>query len=266
MDPMLNIAIKAARKAGEIIIKGFERAETIQSRQKGNNDFTTEIDIKAEQEIIYHLKKSYPSHSIIAEESGYLPGKDNDYTWIVDPLDGTSNFMRTLPHFAISIALKVKEQIQQAVIYDPLKQELFTATKGAGAQLNGRRLRIDNKKSLSGALVSLILPLQEDSICKKVYGLWEELSKEIAGTRRLGSAALDLAYVAASRIECYCEIGLKPWDLAAGSLIVREAGGLVGDFSGSESYLTSGNILAANSRIFASMAHLLEKHGLSNLK
>lgn len=249
MNPMLNIAIRAARKAGNIIVKGYERLDELKTVEKGANDYVTNIDKNAEASIIEVIRKAYPEHTIIGEESGALEGNDSDVQWVIDPLDGTTNFVKGLPHFAVSIAIRVKGRTEVGVVYDPIRNELFTAVRGEGAKLNEFRLRLDNKNELTGAVLATGFPFKATKHMPAHFNMLEALITECADFRRTGSAALDLAYVAAGRVDGYFEIGIKPWDCAAGDLIVREAGGIVCDFVGGHSYLKSGNIVAAPSRI-----------------
>lgn len=269
MHPLLNIAVKAARKAGQTIMRGYERVDTLKLTQKSRHDFATEIDFAAEQDIVHIIRKAYPNHSILAEESGLNEGTsgrggdDDDVQWIVDPLDGTANFMRGLPQFAVSIAIQVKGVVEHGLVYDPFKQELFVATKGSGAMLDDRRLRINNKKQLDGAMVSMVLPFKTPKQQPKAFKLYSELAQVAGHHRRMGAAALDLAYVAAGRLDGYCETRLQPWDLAAGALIVSEASGIVSDLKGGKDFLNRGEILAGGSRIYSELMQLLERHYLS---
>ena len=248
MNPMLNIAIRAARKAGNIVAKGFERRDEIETREKSANDYVTNIDRASEAAIIDIIRKSYPTHTIIGEESGALEG-DNEVQWVIDPLDGTTNFVKGLPHFSISIAVRVKGRTEVGVVYDPIRNELFTAVRGEGAKLNEYRLRLDSRTELNGAIIATGVPFKIKRYIPVHLEMIGALIEECADFRRTGSAALDLCYVASSRIDGYFEMGLKPWDCAAGDLIVREAGGLVTDFVGGHNYLKSGNIVAGGSRI-----------------
>ncbi len=255
MHPMLTMAVRAAHSAGDLIMRAYERLDTVRVSQKGHNDFVTEVDKAAEKEIIYILHKAFPEHSVLAEESGHTAG--NDFQWVIDPLDGTTNFIHGLPHFAVSIALLHKNRVVQAVIYDPVRQELFTASRGQGAQLNGRRLRISTTKELEQALIGTSLPSRNLDNITPSLAVCDKLLRCTAGVRRLGSAALDLAYIAAGRLDGYWEFGLNPWDIAAGSLLVKEAGGLIGDVDGSENHMQTGNILAGSPRIFKAMLPIL---------
>ena len=221
-------------------------------KAKGVNDFVTEVDINAEQEIIYHLQKAYPDHAILGEESGLLGSEDAEYRWIIDPLDGTTNFIRGLPHYAISIACVYRGQLEHAVVLDPVRREEFTASRGRGAQLNGHRIRVSALTSLEGALLGTGIPFKnhcDDKIVPYSKSI-EVLAAQCAGIRRAGAASLDLAYVAAGRLDAFWEIGLAPWDIAAGALLVREAGGLVADIDASDNYMESGNIVCGNPKCF----------------
>ncbi len=260
MHPMLNIAVRAARNAGTVIIRAFEQLDKVEIEQKGTNDFVTNVDLSAEQKIIETIRKSYPNHTIIGEESGELKGEDNDYQWIIDPLDGTTNFIKGIPHFAVSIALKVKGKLDQAVIYDPIRGELFTASRGKGAQLNGFRIRVKQHKELSGAILATGFPFKHKQHTNAYFDIFKTLFTKTADMRRAGSAALDLAYVAAGRVDGFFEIGLKPWDTAAGELLVVEAGGLVTDFSGGHNHAKSGNIVASSSRLLKEILKDMRPH------
>ncbi|AQA19685.1 inositol monophosphatase [Halioglobus japonicus] len=252
MEPMVNIALRAARKAGENIVRASDDLDRIDVVSKGTNDFVSEVDVNAEQEIRYHLKKAYPDHAILGEEGGLDGDADAEYTWIIDPLDGTTNFARGIPHFAISIACLHKGKLEHAVVLNPVLREEFTASRGRGASLNGRRIRVTKRNSLDGALLGTGIPFKGH--CDDKLGAYaksvEVLAGQCAGIRRAGSAALDLAYVASGRFDAFWEVGLAKWDIAAGALLVKEAGGLVGDFNGSENYLESGNIVAGNPKCF----------------
>jgi myo-inositol-1(or 4)-monophosphatase len=252
MEPMINIALRAARKAGEMIVRASDDLEKFEVKAKGINDFVTEVDINAEQTIIYQLNKTYPDHAFQGEESGLSGNKDSEYLWIIDPLDGTTNFIRGIPHYAVSIACLHKGKLEHAVVLDPVRREEFTASRGRGAQLNGRRIRISKLGSLEGALLGTGIPFKDhcdDKLaahCKSV----EILAGQCAGIRRAGAASLDLAYVAAGRLDAFWEIGLAPWDIAAGALLVREAGGLVADIDSSDNFMSSGNIVCGNPKCF----------------
>ena len=258
MNPMLNIAIRAARKAGNVIAKNYERRDDIQTSKKGINDYVTSVDKAAEAEIIEIIQKSYPDHTIISEERGALEGKDSDIQWVIDPLDGTTNFVKGLPHFSVSIAIRVKNRTEVGVVYDPIRNELFTAVRGEGAKLNEVRLRVDSQNELNGAILATGFPFKQPSLMPTQFAIMNNLIDEAADFRRTGSAALDLCYVASGRVDGYFEMGLKPWDCAAGDLIVREAGGLVCDFNAGHGYLRSGNIVAAPARILKEMLNKIQ--------
>lgn len=253
MHAMLNIAVRAARAAGRVITKSYGNPQHLEIESKAHNDFVTNVDRAAEEAIIATIKKSYPKHSIMAEESGVMVGEDADYQWVIDPLDGTTNFMRGIPHFCVSIALTVKGVPHHAAIYDPLRDELFTASRGAGAQLNGFRTRVTTPKNLEDTLLATGFPFRMKHIMPEYQKLFSALFEEAADIRRAGSAALDLAYVACGRMDGYWEAGLKPWDTAAGELLVRESGGMVTDFAGGMNYRTSGNIVAASQKVIQPM-------------
>jgi myo-inositol-1(or 4)-monophosphatase len=256
-DPIVNIAVRAARAAGNIITRALDRLDTIEVSEKRPRDFVTEIDQQAEREIIKIIQKAYPSHGILSEECGEIPG--DDYTWIIDPLDGTRNFIHGFPHFATSIAISYKGKIEHGVIYDPVRQELFTATRGRGAQLNDRRIRVSKRANLEECLLGTGFPYRQSPEHLQAYTEALHVILPIAGdVRRAGSAALDLAYVASGRLDGFWEMGLKIWDVAAASLMIKEAGGLVSDFNGSEDFLKTGNIIAGNPK---TLKALLQKVG-----
>ncbi|BCV66137.1 inositol monophosphatase [Shewanella carassii] len=244
MHPMLTIAVRAARAAGQTIMRAYTELDRIEVDAKGVNDFVTSVDKEAEAAIIYQIRKSYPDHSIVGEENGENRGTNKDYLWIVDPLDGTNNFVKGLPHFAVSIAMQYKGKTEVAVVYDPVRDELFSAVRGKGAKLNDFRIRVNNVNDLNSSLVATGFPFKARQYTETYMKLFTETFSVCADLRRAGSAALDLAYVAAGRVDAFFELGLKPWDIAAGDLIVREAGGTVTDFSGGHNYLLSGHIVA----------------------
>ncbi|MBO2620971.1 MULTISPECIES: inositol-1-monophosphatase [Shewanella] len=244
MHPMLTIAVRAARAAGQTIMRAYTELDRIEVDAKGVNDFVTSVDKEAEAAIIYQIRKSYPDHSIVGEENGENRGTNQDYLWIVDPLDGTNNFVNGVPHFAVSIAMQYKGKTEVAVVYDPVRDELFSAARGKGAKLNDFRIRVNNVSDLGASLVATGFPFKARQHTETYMKLFGETFSLCADLRRAGSAALDLAYVAAGRVDAFFELGLKPWDIAAGDLIVREAGGTVTDFSGGHNYLLSGHIVA----------------------
>jgi myo-inositol-1(or 4)-monophosphatase len=248
MHPMLNIAIRAARKAGNHIAKSLENTDKIESTQKGSNDYVTNVDKEAEALIIDTIKSSYPEHCIIAEENGFIDGKDKDMQWIIDPLDGTTNFLKGFPHFSVSIALRMKGKTEIACVYDPMQNELFTAQRGAGAQLNNARLRVNQLKDLQNTVLATGFPYKQKQHSESYMKIVSSLFTECADFRRTGSAALDLCYLASGRVDGFFELGLKPWDMAAGELIAREAGAILTDFSGGTNYMQSGNIVGSSPR------------------
>ena len=257
MKPMLNIAIRAARAAGDVIIRQIDYVQDFPVSQKSRNDFVTEVDKQAERVIIEILHKSYPDHAILAEESGRQG--DSPFLWIIDPLDGTTNYLRGFPHYAISIALQHRGKLDQAVVYDPLRQELFTASRGEGALLNNKRLRVSKQKYLEGALLGTGFPFKEQERLDEYLNGFKALFPMTAGIRRAGAAALDLAYIACGRLDGFWELGLKPWDIAAGALLVKEAGGLISDFEENDTYLENGDVVAANPEIYSEMLDKLNE-------
>ncbi len=258
---MINVAIKAARAAGSIINRAALDVESVRISQKLVNDFVTEVDHAAEQVIIETLLTAYPGHGIWAEESGREHGaKDSEFVWIIDPLDGTTNFIHGLPIYCVSIALAVRGKIEQAVIYDPSRNDLFTATKGRGAYVNDRRLRVSKRIRLQDCLISTGFPYRPTDDYNAYLNMLGEVMPLVAGVRRPGAAALDLAYVAAGFTDGFFESGLQPWDVAAGSLLVAEAGGLVGNFSGEANFLEQGECMAGNPRVYGQLVTLLGKH------
>ena len=258
---MLNVAIKAARAAGAIINRAALDVESVRVSAKQTNDFVTEIDHAAEAVIIETLLTAYPGHGILAEESGSEHGaKDSDFVWIIDPLDGTTNFIHGFPVYCVSIALAVKGKVEQAVVYDPTRNDLFCATKGRGAYLNDRRLRVAKRTRLQDGLISTGFPYRPGDKLKTYLNMLGEVMSQCAGVRRPGAAALDLAYVAAGYSDGFFESNLKPWDVAAGSLLVTEAGGLIGNFTGEAEFLHQGECVAANPKIYGQMVATLAKY------
>jgi len=255
MHPMLNIAVRAARRAGTVINRALNRLGDIHVDTKGHQDYVTEIDREAEAAIIQTLHAAYPAHAIVAEESGSRGA--GDFVWFVDPLDGTTNFLHGYPQFAVSIALQVRGELDQAVIFDPVRDELFTASRGAGAQMNNRKIRISDCRGLERALVGTGFPLHDKQLLETYMPAFGTLLPQVAGIRRAGAASLDMAFVACGRLDAYWEIGLKPWDVAAGALIVREAGGIVSAPDGSTLALDSGKVLCASPRIHRAIAGIL---------
>lgn len=260
---MLNTAVKAARRAGAIINRASLDIDLVKVAQKGPGDFVTEVDRAAEAAIIEILKTAYPDHGILAEESGETAGVTDDEgrhenLWIIDPLDGTTNFIHGLPSYAISIALQHRGQITQAVIYDPARNELFTASRGGGAFLNDRRIRVSRRLRMHDTLIGTSFPSASGKRLAQISSLFGVVSANTSGVRRQGSSVLDLAYVAAGRLDGYYGLGLKSWDVAAGSLLVLEAGGLIGDLQGEQSWMESGEIVAATPKVFPQLLSLLE--------
>ncbi|WDE13049.1 inositol-1-monophosphatase [Thalassomonas haliotis] len=260
MHPMLNIAVRASRAAGKVISRAFEQHDKVEVELKGTNDVVTNVDVAAEQAIIETIRKSYPKHTIISEECGVLKGEDDDYQWIIDPLDGTTNFVKGIPHFAVSIALKVKGKLDQAVVFDPIRGDLFTASRGKGAQLNGFRIRVKQPKELTGAILATGFPFKKKQHIDAYFNVLKTLFVKTSDMRRAGSAALDLAYVASGRVDGFFEIGLKPWDTAAGELLVIEAGGMVSDFTGGHNHVQSGNIVASSTRLLKEILKDIRPH------
>ncbi len=249
MHPMLTIAIRAARDAGNVIVKAYGDLDKVKAELKGTNDLVTNVDRDAESAIIAAIRRAYPEHTIIGEETGENPGADKDHQWIIDPLDGTTNFVKGIPHFAVSIALHVKGKAEVAVVYDPIRDELFSASRGKGAQLNGYRIRASAAKELTGTLLATGFPFKQKHQQETYLNIFGALFAECADMRRAGSAALDLAYVAAGRVDGFWEMGLKPWDTAAGVLLATESGAIVSDFAGGHDYFKSGNIVAGAPRV-----------------
>ena len=261
MHPTLNIAIKAARRAATVINRAALDVDLLRVEAKQPNDFVTEVDRAAEEAIIQVLREAYPSHSILAEESGETgPATDTEYQWIIDPLDGTTNFIHGFPVYCVSIALAVKGKIEQAVVYDPTRNDLFTATKGRGAYLNERRIRVSKRTQLKECLISTGFPFRPGDNFKNYLAMMGDVMQRTAGLRRPGSAALDLAYVAAGYTDAFFETGLSSWDVAAGSLLVTEAGGLIGNFTGEADFMDQKECLAGTPRIYGQMVQILGKY------
>lgn len=249
MHPMLNIATRAARAAGNIIARNLGRIDPTSIVEKNKDDLVTNIDRECENLIVSSLLKSYRDHCVIGEETGINGNKDSEYQWIIDPIDGTTNFIQGIGHVAVSIALKHKGITILGVVFDPIKNEMFTASRGDGASLNGRRIRVANKSSLNGSIIATAFPVRYRERMGAYMNVFNKLIDNCADIRRMGAASLDLAYVACGRVDGYLEQGLKIWDFAAGELLVREAGGIITDFQGQVNYTKSGNILCANAYI-----------------
>lgn len=262
MEPTINIALRAARKAGELIVRAQDQLDRYDIESKSTNDFVSDVDRSAEKEILYHLKKAYPKHGFYCEESGYTAGTEEgaDFVWVIDPLDGTTNFLRGIPHYAVSIACKYKGKLEHAVVLDPVRGEEFTASRGKGASLNGRRIRVSQRRSLEGALLGTGIPFKgrHTAHIDAYSTTMANLARETAGIRRAGAASLDLAYVAAGRLDAFWEMGLSEWDWAAGALLVTEAGGLIADFNGSNDYQTSGNIVCGAPKCFKAVLQTVQ--------
>ena len=255
MHALLNVAVMAARRAGNSLMRNLVKLDKLKVEMKGRNDYVSEADRTAEREVIETVHKHYPDHAILAEESG--ASGDSDTVWIIDPLDGTTNFLHGFPVFAVSIGVQVKGRMEHGVVYDPVRQELFTASRGVGAQLDGRRIRVSGLTNLERALIGTGFPFRQADIEMEPYlAMLGKIIRNTSGVRRPGAAALDLCYVAAGRLDGFWEAGLSAWDLAAGSLIIREAGGIVSGLDGSENYLETGHVLTGTTKIYAGLAKL----------
>jgi len=264
VPPLLNIAVRAARRAGEVIVRSLNHLESLTVSSKGRNDFVSEVDHAAEREIIGTIRRHYPQHAFLAEESGR--SGEHDTLWIVDPLDGTTNFLHGFPVFAVSIACQIKGRLEHAVIYDPMRQELFTASRGAGAHLDNHRMRVSKARSLDGALIATGFPYRANMRYLDAYlAMLRAVTEQVAGLRRPGAAALDLAYVAAGRVDAFWELGLSAWDTAAGTLLIQEAGGRVGTLTGAE-YRQEGHIVAGTPKVYAALLETLAPHVPEDLR
>ncbi len=259
MNPVLTIAKRAALSAGRILLRHFDHLERLTVTAKQRSDFVSEADVQAERDIIQILRRTYPSHGILAEESGAQAGQD-EYQWIIDPLDGTTNFLHGIPHFAISIAFRHRQRLEATLVYDPIRQEMFIASRGESAQLNDRRIRVSTVTALDNALLGTGFPFRHPQAQAAYLHSFNGLMGRCLEIRRAGAAALDLAYVAAGRLDGYWELGLKPWDLAGGALLVLEAGGLIGDFAGGNEFLHSGNVVAGTPKIFKALLQEIQPH------
>jgi myo-inositol-1(or 4)-monophosphatase len=257
MHPMLNIAVRAARKAGSVINRATLDGAGFEVRAKQQNDFVTRVDHAAEEAILEIVRKSYPDHAVLAEESGAAAGAA-EYQWIIDPLDGTTNFIHGFPQYCVSIAVRHRDVLAHGVIYDPNRNELFTASQGRGAFLNDRRIRVSKCLRLGDALIGTGFPFREGARIDLYTNQLKNLMQKTAGVRRAGAAALDLAYVACGRLDAFWELGLSPWDMAAGALMIQEAGGLVGDLRGDSGYLESGEIACATPKIYPTLLEALK--------
>ena len=246
-QPAVNIAVRAARSGAKTLLRMLNHMDSLSVVEKQRNDFVTTADTGAERAIIDEIRRNCPDHAILSEECG--ASGESEFRWIIDPLDGTKNYIHGIPHFSISIAVQHKRVTEHAVIYDPLREELYTASRGGGAYLNDHRIRVSQRKTLDGAMLATGFPFRKKELLDRYLEMFRDLFAHATDVRRAGSAALDLAYVAAGRVDGFWELGLKPWDMAAGALLIREAGGICSDFAGGDNYLTSGNIIAANLKL-----------------
>lgn len=260
MHPLVNVAVTASRKAGNLILRGAEKRESLNVSSKQHNDFVTEVDQAAERIIIDEIQRSYPQHDILGEESGSIVSGDKagDVEWVIDPIDGTTNFIHGVPHFCVSIGIREKGRLEHGVIFDPVKNELFTTSRGRGATLDGKRLRMARHTSLEGRLIGCGLPFRKTDDIELYLNMIRNTATKVASTRASGSSALDLAYVAAGRYDGFWEVGLKPWDIAAGALMVQEAGGIVGDIDGGTNFMESCNVVAGSPKVFAALVRELQ--------
>jgi myo-inositol-1(or 4)-monophosphatase len=258
MHPLINIGTKAARRAGQMIYRAMDNLDQVKVSEKGHNDFVSNIDKRSEMMIIETIHEAYPNHAILAEESGEHEG--SDVTWIIDPLDGTKNFIYGIPQFAVSIAVKENNRIQHGIVFDPVKNELFTASRGAGAALNDTRIRVNQTRSLATSLIGTGFPYREHDNLDQYMAIFKDIMRQCRDIRRPGSAALDLCYVAAGRYDGFYEFNLNIWDIAAGALIVEEAGGIVDDVTGKQAHLTTGNIVAAAPKLFPELIKTIRPH------
>ena len=258
MHALLNIAVRAARAAGTVITRNMDRVDTLAITSKRRNDFVSEIDKLAEQAIIETVRKTHPGHGFLGEETGRHGG--DEYVWIIDPLDGTTNFLHGFPAFAVSIAIQHKGRLEHGVIYDPVRQELFCASRGDGATLDGKKIRVTSPKGLEGTLIGTGFPFLEHQDVDAFMAMLRTIILKTAGVRRAGAASLDLAWVAAGRLDGFWEMGLKPWDMAAGALLVQEAGGIVGGIDGGTEFMESGNVVAGGRKVFAALVRELKPY------
>lgn len=254
--PILNVAVGAAEKAGEIMRRQVQNVSTIPVTRKARNDYVSDVDRACEAEIVREIKRFYPEHAILAEESG--ASGESDYRWIIDPLDGTSNYLHGIPHFAVSIAVQHKGRTEQAVVFDPMRDEMYTAQRGGGAFLNKQRIRVSQRISLEGAILATAFPFRQRQHIKPYLNIFSRVWEHAEDFRRAGTASLDLAYVACGRVDGFFEIGLKPWDVAAGALLVREAGGVVADFGGHDDVENRDTVIAAPYKIMTELRRIIE--------
>ena len=260
MHPMLTIATRAAIKAGDLILKKADQLEDVVVTKKGKNDYVTDVDLQSEKEIFYHLQKAYPDHAFLSEESGLSGNEASDYLWVIDPLDGTNNFIHGVPHYCISIALQIRGKVELGVIYNPNLNQLFTASRGDGAQLNGKRIRISDKKTFSGCLFSASFGCDTSTFKPSYIDALSSLKQEISGLRYSGSLALDLAYAASGFYDATWATSSKLWDIAAASIIIKEAGGLVSEINGGLKPLDSGKIIAGNPKLVSKLTQIFAPH------
>jgi len=266
MHPILNIAIQAARKAGNVILRYGNQLERLQVESKGRNDFVTVVDRQAESEIIAIIQRAFPDHRILAEESGIQENTSSPYQWIIDPLDGTTNFLHGYPQFGVSIGVLNNGRLDQAVVFDPMRNEIFTASRGEGARLNDRRIRVSGTAKMENSLIGTGFPFRSYENLDAWVDSFKAILPNTSGVRRAGSASLDLAHVASGRLDGFWEIGLSPWDIAAGCLLIQEAGGIVSDFAGKQDFLSSGNVVAGNPKIHEGIFGLLKNSLPDRLK
>lgn len=250
MHPYVNTALTAARKAADVIMRGYQRPDLLKISKKQTKDFVTNIDKAAEHAIIDTLRTAYPNHGFLGEESGLSKTASDEYVWIIDPIDGTNNFIHGISHFSISIALQYRNKIEHGLIYDPVRDDLFTASRGEGAQKNNRRIRVSQRYDFEDCLIGTGTNFRETKYNDVYYAALKEIALACLSVRSCGSAALDLAYIASGQLDGYFKLGLSLWDVAAGVLLVKEAGGLISDFHGGENYLKTGNIITANAKVF----------------
>lgn len=256
--PFLNTAIEAVHKGGDLIMKYRDRVDSIPVERKARGDYASEVDHACEELIRTELGRRYPDHAILGEEQGR--DGEHDHVWLIDPIDGTSNYLRGIPHYAISIALSIRGRIEHGVVYDPVRDELFAASRGAGATLNSRRIRVSGRTSLSTAVLAIAFPFRNRRLMPAYTNMFGSLFEQCEDVRRAGAASLDLAYVACGRLDGYCELSLKPWDTAAGALLVQEAGGVVMDIAGGDNWLASGHVIAAPFKLITPMRKAIEPH------
>ena len=258
MHPLVNIAISAAKDAGDIIHKFSQQKERMTINEKSKNDFVTDVDVKVESSIIRAIHKAYPDHSIMAEEAGYIENKDTNTTWIIDPISGTSNFIQGYPSYVISIAVKQNNRIEHAVIFNPITLDIFSASRGQGARLNNQRLRVTKQNKIEKAMIGTHIPCQDPAFLTNHIEAFKNVSGHCAGIRQTGNPALELAYVAAGQLDGFWGFNLKPWQMAAGSLMIKESGGLVCDVLGAEDFLKTGKIVAGNPKILKLLLPLIK--------